>query len=221
MKKLNKNLFLRVVLGVFICLAFNYSVFPYVLLNGAGSGYGNGGANNAGGEDTLSSYIIEGAGYFLDGNSDILQFLKKIELAGLQGLDYNELQRILSSGSAKMQAAVDTYEKLINTAELTPYNESVTAKLGSFDYPSFMKERGLNGIIFKEVEDYLKGGDITGTFKALHLKCAKIVEMLVSIKDDIDLNKFPDLEKLWNVNQGCSQTLLFGQYIAEVFYAIN
>jgi hypothetical protein len=37
----------------------------------------------------------------------------------------------------------------------------------------------------------------------------------------VDAYKFPDLNSIWRLNQLFSETLLFGQYAAEVFQAVG
>jgi hypothetical protein len=61
--------------------------------------------------------------------------------------------------------AKEPYYFMIKIAEVTPYNESVIAKLKSFDYDSFMYRINAAPGIFKEVSEYLKRGGVTGNYK--------------------------------------------------------
>jgi hypothetical protein len=167
---------------------------------------------------TICQLVIEGGGYFLKSHSDLLLLLNKIEISELNGVDYSELQYIINSAIKNMVNAKETYINLISIAKVTPYNPSIIEKLQLFDYPGFQKEKKLNSEIFKQVEVFLSKGDVTGVYNHLKSEMDSILEKLYEIKSDIDLNNFPEITALWRVNQKYSETMLFGQYVAEVFF---
>ena len=133
---------------------------------------------------------------------------------------YEELNKIVDSALENIINANATYYILIQIAQDTPYDMEVILKLKSFDYQDFMTEYSLNSDIFKEVEGYLKNGDITGTFIRIYTNFIKIKRLLLSIKYEVSLNKMPTLSKIWEVNEEASRTLTFGQYITRIFYAL-
>ncbi len=218
MIKLKRDLILRVTFTIFFLAVLNANAFPYIFGNGSGSGYGpEEGESIYGGGNSIETYVIEGAGCYLDGYSDVVKLLNRIEMSELKGLDYLEARGLVEGALANLKKAQETYSNLINLAEVTPYNEVVISKLTAFDYDSFMKEHDLNIVIFKRAADYLKKGDITGTYKRINLKFGLIIELLELVMTEISLNKFPDVMNLRRLNNECSQVLLFGQYIADVF----
>jgi hypothetical protein len=223
---IKKNLILTIFVGVMILLVTPAGVFSRLLSNGAGGGYdesdGTSVAKTAdlGTAGTIETHVITGAGYYLNAYSDILLFFNRVELSDLKGMDYNESRQLLDRALDNMINALKTYERLIKKAGLTPYNETVISKLLDFDYNGFMQERGLNSVIFGKVEDYLKRGDITGMCRQMYTEFIVIVGILYSVRDELYLEKLPEMSKLWRLNERCSQTLLFGQYASRVFYAV-
>ena len=219
---MKNKLFLKVVIVVFVLFVFNPNLNSRICANGAGGGYGeNPGEKVAGVGSAIENYIIEGGGYFLKANSGISLFLNKVELSALNGVDYAELNAILNSAADNMQAACSTYENLIKLAEITPYDEAVTAALKTFNYNGFLKEKNLIPVIFNEVGEYLKRGDITGALKKIQEKFDEISTLLAAIRVEATAGNLPGTANLWVLNGKCCRALLFGQYIAEVFGEIN
>ena len=223
---IKKNLILTPLVGMLILLMIPAVVFPRVLANGSGSGYGGGegtSSNVAGSQsqfDTIEMYVIKGAGFYLNAYSDILVLLNRVEESDLIGMDYHEGRQISERALDNMYNAIYTYYYLIRRAEMTPYNETVITKLMAFDYVGFMEKWGLNSVLFKKVEEFLRKGDITGMYKYIYIELTAIVQILHHIRDELSLGKLPELSILWKLNERCSQTLLFGQYTSRVFYAV-
>jgi hypothetical protein len=223
---IKKNLILTILVGAMILFVTPASVFSRWMQNGAGGGYedGDGTSSILSGYlslgDTIESYVIKGAGYYLDAYSDILVFLNRMELSNMHGIDYNESRQLLDRALDNMINALKTYECLIKKASMTPYKEAALSKLMDFDYNGFMQERGLNSVIFGKVEEHLKSGDITGMLRQTYSEFAVIAELLSSVRDELYLERLPEMIKVWKLNEQCSQTLLFGQYGSRVFYAV-
>jgi hypothetical protein len=87
----------------------------------------------------------------------------------------------------------------------------------AFDYDAYMKENGLNPFIFKTLSGYLSSGDITGAFKKAHASMAEIKNLLVTIKNDVSVERLPELQVFWKLNELCSETSIFGSYAARIF----
>lgn len=211
---------LRIVLLVLLLLWISFSIHAYICGNGAGNGYGEEGEKDYDKGSIIETYIIEGAAYFLKANSDFQSYLSRVELSDLKVTDYNELQSILNSVYDNMVKAGKSYENLIKTAETTPYNEVTILKLFNLNYDEFAVENRLNRTIFKDVEGYLKRGDITGAFRNIHTKFYEIIEKINFLKGKLSVNDSVEIKIYWELNQDFCQTLLFGQYISEVFFAI-
>lgn len=214
------KIFLKVFVIVVICLILSGNLYSRIACNGSGSGYEGPGFVGDSMNNSIETYVVKGGGNFLKSHSDILLFLNKVEMADINGSDYNEWRIILKSALANMRSAKETYELLIKTAEATPYNQEVIARLEKFDYISFAQANNLNGIIFKEVEQRLGAGDITGCYKSAYVGICAIEKLLESVLDEVSLSKMPGLPALWKLNGLCSDTLTFCQYVAMVFHNI-
>ncbi len=225
MVKSNKQTIFKVLILCMAIFLLNPQIYSRICSNGSGGGYPGDGDGNSNcmaikGNSIIEAYIEAGGGYFLNAFSNIMSVSNRIEMANLKGIDYEELQNLIDNALNNIKNAKETYYTLIKIALNTPYDPEVISKLESFNYQAFMTEKSLNSVIFKEVEGYLKNGDITGTFKRSHTSFLKIEELLLSIKDEVTLNRLPELSKVWEVNEEASNTLIFGQYNTRIFYAL-
>jgi len=204
-----------------ICvISFNISIFGRIFVNGSGSVYGEGdsGSENSvlSGSNVMEYYVIEGAGYYLNAYSDILQFLNMVELSNGK-VNRLEWLSILDKSILNLDLALDTYNILIYCAQVTPYNEAMVSFLKGFDYSGFMMDNSLNSSILTEVEEYLKTGDVTGTYKYIQKSFIEMLSILKKIRMQVYFNRMPLLRDCWKLNEMGSTTLLFGQYIARIF----
>lgn len=172
---------------------------------------------NGGIAPSMGQMIIEGAGYFLASHADMQGFSNKIELSEINGVNYPGLQEMVNSAIANMESASAEYKNLIQAAKETPYNQAVIHKLMKFDYRGFMKKNNLVADAFIKVQGFLARGDVTGAYIKLKASKDDIITRLYMIKAAVDSNLFPDINLLYQVNQAYCETLLFGQYIAQVF----
>jgi len=166
---------------------------------------------------SIGQLIIEGAGYFLASHADMQTLLNKLELSEINGVNYPEVQGMLNSGITNMENAGAAFKNLIRLAKETPYDQTVIDKLMKFDYQGFMKANNLVGDIFIKVQGFLAKGDVTGAYITLKSSKDAIIAQLYVIKAALDSNLFPDTNLLYQVNQAYSETMLFGQYVAQVF----
>jgi hypothetical protein len=90
-------------------------------------------------------------------------------------------------------------------------------KLKTFDYDGFSEGKGLNAVIFKDMENYLKAGNLRGLHSRALSDTMHILAMLYRLKPGIDAGQFPVLEDLWRLNQAFAEAHLLGQYTSEVF----
>lgn len=218
MNLIKKKLLIKAFIICSFIFVVNSNCFGYFLLNGSDDGYPPpGGSYRA---VSIGTYVAEGAGYFLNGYSNIQKFLELYELQDKNGIDYEEWQTVLVSAINNMSGAAQTYGQLIKTAEATPYNEEFISRLIDFDYTKFAKAQRLNAIIFKECEAYLKEGDITGMYKHTSAKFTDILDILKVIEEDLAANKITDLSLIWRLNETCAELSIFGQYASRVFYTV-
>lgn len=170
---------------------------------------------------SMRSFIINAAGDFLQSYSNMLTFLNKIERSELEGLNYVEIQSYLDSAIEYMTEVKTGYVEITHEADMSTYNQEVIYKLLIFDYNAYEKANALNHTIFIDVESYLKKGDVKGIYHKLLADVEGMLNILAIIKEKVDANIFPGISDLHRVNQYYSQSLLFGQYTAEVFIEIK
>jgi hypothetical protein len=225
----------KIIAGMVLSLAIAVNVFPFIQLNGSGIGYcdsrgvsGCGGISGESstpltGENTIDDLITGGAAAYLNAYSAYLSYLNRVELSGRDGLDYAAAAKLLDTVLENIKSAEDTYYRLIARAEATPYNPPVLDRLADFDYDAYAAKNDPDRYIFKEVRAYLKNGDITGTYRFTHGRVKEIEGLLVSVKSASATasNVMPTLRELWKINDTMSRTLLFGQYIAQIFHQVQ
>lgn len=212
----------KVIICCFSLIMINNYCFPWVLGNGAGGGYDEnilppGIQSNI----SIEFLLIEGAGYFMQTQSNIQTLLKMVEWQDIKAIDYIELNQMINNALINIKNARLAFEELIKAAEATPYNLEVIGQLNRFDYDTFLKENNLNPFIFGIVRDYLIKGDITGTFKYLYERLKEIEQLLLITRESTAENNLPELTICWTLNERCAETVLFGSYIARIFNSIK
>ena len=138
----------------------------------------------------------------------------------IECVDFFALQRESGSSLVNMQNAEFIYMILVQQAEVTPYNDAVITRLKDFDYQSFMLENNLNPLVFAEVEEFLKNGDITGLLQKVHNDLVELTVMLKTVNDELVSNRVPQLPLLWKINETFSYLSLFGSFTARIFSAV-
>ena len=220
MSKPKKTPALCLVMGAVMLLTAHFNAFAYICHNGSGSGFGSPG-ESAGTANPVEALIIEGAGYYLQANTSIQLLLNRVELQDMNGIDNAELMQLTDNALHSINLARDTYQRLIKTARYTPYNQTIIHRLKHFAYDTFMREKGLNPVTFKELKSYLYRGNITGTFRRTYRCICMIHRLLTSIKMSLSINRQPGMKIYWNLNETCANTTLFGSYAARLFSEIN
>ena len=225
MIKSNKKLVVKIFIGILIISILNIISYTRIVHNGSGMGYCEGDDKSSIKKwkiksSTITAYIVDGAGYYLDAYSHFISFLNRVELSETRGINYIEWNQLVNRALDNIKYAKETYSLLIEVAENTPYNQTVISKLKNFDYDFYMNENKLNSVIFTKLENYLKKGDIRGIHKRIYSDVIYIEKLLLSIKEKMSLDKMPELSILWELNETFSDTLIFGQYSSRVFHAI-
>jgi hypothetical protein len=210
----NKNIILKMIVGIFLITVLNFNLFGLIWANYSPLAFCEDCEKNS----KINIFVIEGGGYFLNAYSDILLLLNKIELSDLKGIDYEELQRIVDNAVSSMTNARAAYSSLVEVAGATSYNPDSIQKLKNFDYDGFQQENGLNSIIFNDLVFYLKRGDVRGFYARLLTHIDNLLQRTNLIKSVIDTERFPNIRDLWQLNKEFSYSLMFGQYAARVFY---
>lgn len=227
MRLSNKRLLLGVIFSLLLAALFNINAFSYVVFNYSGNAYGGG--ENTDGISSVSSfdsymietYVIEGAGYYLEATTEFRKLLGIVELQDFKGVDMANYGDTLRNAIVSMENAKATYDLLIQAAETTPYNPEVQEKLAAFDYTAFGEEKGLNSVMLEKVERFLKSGDITGVFEDASAIFVSIIDQLYFIETEFNEDRVAETEIFWKVNEAFSNTNLFGSYVARVFSEIK
>ena len=113
------------------------------------------------------------------------------------------------------------YQELSYKANKTPYNQVVINKLLAFDYDSFQEKHGLLQDVFSEVKGYLERGDVSGIYDRTSAYFDTLINLLETIRGELYWWNIPTNKYMWNLNQVCAKTHMFGQYVARVFDAIK
>lgn len=215
MKQTSKIVALKFFVGILILFIFSMNSDAKILGNYSETAFKESESTGIG------PYVIEAAGDFLKSQSDFLLFLNKIEMEEINGIDFAELQLVIHNAVVNMKNARVKYNDLTQLADSTPYDQAAITTLESFNYTSFQESKGLNSVIFNEVETYLSSGDVRGLYHQLLADTQSILDRLTNIKSAVDAQVIPETPGLWQVNQSYSKTLLFGQYAAEIFYDVT
>ena len=169
----------------------------------------------------LEQSIVMGAGYFIQSNSDYQLFLKTVEMSGIYGLNNEDMMNTIDNAVKNMELANETYYQIIQVSTLLEYNPIVLEKLKYFNYPDYRYVNRLNPTIFKQVEKFLKYGDVRGCYQRFYTATLEILHRLKSIQSNVHAVTMPEIADCWRLNQLYLETQLFGQYTAEVFMNIQ
>jgi hypothetical protein len=204
-----------------VMLFASMTLFGVVFGNHGEYGYDGGDNNNKSAANPLKILIIEGAGHFIQSHALFQQFLHKIELAELYGVNYNELRGILNETLTGIESAKSAYYDFIKLAAVTPYHQSFINALKYFDYENFRGKNNLNAVIFSRLESLLRSGNVTGVYDEIHARIGEICQLLLTVKSTVDKDIFPGIPVLWEINRVYFDSYLFGQYAAMIFKKVK
>jgi hypothetical protein len=169
----------------------------------------------------LEQLIVVGAGYFIQSNSDYQLFLKTIEMSVIYGVNNADMVNAIDNAIKNMEMANETYYYILQVSSMMEYNPTVLEKLKYFDYDNYQYVNRLNPAIFKQVEKFLKAGDVRGCYQRFYTATNEILYRLRNIKASVDTLTMPKIADCWRLNQLYLEMALFGQYTAEVFMNIR
>ncbi len=216
---MNRKKILKKAAGILFIFALSVNAFPHWLANGSGKGFEDPGESSA--AVSLESYVVEGAGYFLDSYAHTLLFMKKLEWSGKTGVVDAESILLLDRALKSMELAHDAFSQLKRRADTTPYNTAVTDALRKFDYDGFRAAYDIRDKTFDTVRDYLSKGDIRSVYGDIVTDTGTIIKLLKEIKEQVEAGTFPSTWDVWKLDRTCSAVERFGQHTARVFDAIG
>lgn len=209
----------KIMAAVIFVALLTINSYGYFVLNGTGGGFNPNSCEDCEGytSSTLEQLIVIGAGYFIQSNSDYQLFLETIEMSDIYGVNNEEMINTIDNAIKKMEMANETYYQILLVSSLLEYNPTVLEKLKYFDYNNYEYVNRLNPVIFKQVEQLLKAGDVRGCYQKFYTATNEILERLRGIKASVDILIIPEIPDCWRLNQLYLEIALFGQYTAEVF----
>ena len=170
---------------------------------------------------TLGHMIIDATSFFLQSHSDYQLFLKKIEQSEIYGVDYSELQTIINKAIDSIALAHSSYYEIWQTSKTLDYNPFILEKLRNFDYTQYQVDHNLNSSMFNEVSCFLSVGNVRESYEWFYNATGEILESLNILKESVNSNTIPKIKDCWRLNQKFLESELFGQYISEVFFALE
>jgi hypothetical protein len=211
LKKIKNSGLVKIILVLIICLVTSINSFGWIVANSSGEAFVPPESN------ILNDYIIEGGSAFLKAFSDILEFMSIVEKQNFDDLKINELLKIIEGAAFYMGIAQENYVNLEGLADVTPLSEEIIDGLVKFPYWDFKNSIKANDIVFQIVQQHLENGDIRSVYSHIRTMSSDILNLLVKIKFMLSTESMIDISDLWELNQNCSDFLLFGQYVAGVF----
>ncbi len=228
---MSKKFRLHSILFVMLMLIVSISAFPHIYANRVECAFEPGCETGGDGDESslfvpsgsslISMYIVEGAGYVLDARAGASTFMNRFETAELTGADYAGMRDTLSRVIDNLEKAKANFVFINYIAANTPYREPVIERLKAFDYNSMQKQWGLYANVFDRVKSYLSAGDVRGGFSAISKDLDLLLDRLYTLKADIDTEKFPSVQSVWQLNQAFSDNIFFGQYFAMVMAEVK
>lgn len=170
--------------------------------------------------ESMETLVEKAGAAILGANADYLDVLRMVEAGNVEGMNYSAIIQRLSDTVAKLKTALDNYQLLIAQAEITPYNPVFINGLRTFDYSGYMKEFGLNPVIFNDLKVFLSEGDLTGLLWYNQRRLYTLYKLALQLKAEALEKGVPGLSKLWWVNERFCDYNLFGQYSSRVFLSL-
>ena len=169
---------------------------------------------------SLGRMISEAGTFFIQSCRDYQDFLNYLEQSEYNTVDNNVLLNAIESAVKNIENANSKYYEIIVKSKSLEINPVVMQMLIEFDYSSFQEKNSLISPIFKEVETFLKSGNLPGVYERTYIATGDILQSLKYIKSLIEVNSL-DLSKCWAANQLFLKTELFGQYVSQIFFEIR
>ena len=217
---MKQNILLTSILGLLLVLSLTLFSYPYLVANWRECISAPGCSCLLQGTMLpLTPSITESAGCFLNSHSAYQAFLNRVEMADINGIEFNELKDILYNALDNMEKAKAAYANVKTAALKVPNDPVMIDKLMKFDYDSFQVNYDLIGPIFEKVKGFLIKGDVSGIDDAMLANMDNILRQLYEVKAALAKTQLPDIALLWQLNQSYTNAQLFGQYMSQIIKA--
>jgi hypothetical protein len=204
---------------IFLVVALSNMAFPWWTINRSDSAFEKSAEKNA--ASSLESYVVAGAGYFLDSYAHTLLFMRKLELGGENSTADPVTIQLLDSALSSIKQANLAYIQLKRLADTTPYHLPVIDALQKFDYENFCTLYGIEDKNFSRAREYLSKGDIRSIYGIMVNDTDRICRLLLQVKNQANAGTFPSTWDVWKLDQAYSGTERFGQYVSRIFDAVT
>lgn len=169
----------------------------------------------------LNSLEIQGAIYFLKSKSDFTGLLGLREIADIKEITSEEVKLYLENAIGEIEKANQMYIELSTLMTERVYDPEIVERLKNLSYDEILKRDGLNTVVFKDVESYMREGNTKGLIASIPKRMQSIIDSLYVIKKTVCEGSLPDLKDLWKSNEYYSNLNLFGQYTAIIMAEVN
>jgi hypothetical protein len=217
MYKKNPGIFLKTLMLCFIFAVCCTQIYPRIWCNTTDGGFSDD-AVLAG--FSMKTHIVEAAANFLSAYGHTMLLLNKIELSELYGLDFTEAQLLINTAIDEMNVAIAEFSALRELADRTPYNDNVLDMVAVYDFSQFEARKKANTPILNNLKELLLERKLREYYAQLHSKLYEIVGHLNLLKSHLDGNMYPDFEAIHNLNQVLAETMISGEYAAEIFHEV-
>jgi hypothetical protein len=170
---------------------------------------------------SLHSLIVDAGASFLQSHSDFQLFLKKVELSATNGIAPAELTTTLDNAIENMEMAHSLYADIYRLSLQVNFNPVILEKLAAFDYQAYQEKNQLNPVLFQQVTQLLKAGNLPGVYLKFQKDTGKILDGLKEIRQSLETTPSPQIPRCWRANHKYLEAALFGQYTSEVLLSLN
>ena len=217
MYKKNPGIFFKAFVLCFVFAVCCTQIYPRIWCNTTDGGFSDD-AVLAG--FSMKTHIVEAAAHFLNAYGHTMLLLNKIELSELYGLNFTEAQLLTNTAIDEMNVAIAEFSALRELADRTPYNDNVLDMVAVYDFSQFEARKKANTSILNSLKELLLERKLREYYAQLHSKLYEIVGHLNLLKSHLDGNMYPDFEAIHNLNQVLAETMISGEYAAEIFHEV-
>jgi len=157
---------------------------------------------------------VQAAAAFLSSSSLYQKFLEKFEM------NVPEQSMVLDECIYQINIAEKMFTEVYIQSLKFKLNPQFVLNLKTFNYNYFCYTNELNIVVWAEVEEFLKKGDVFGIMKRIVCKTGQLRNEIEAIRQTMDKGE-PDILTIYKVNQHYAELGLFGQYMSMVFRIIT
>ncbi len=217
MFKRTPSIFCKTLILCFIFAICSTQVYPRIWCNTTDGGFSD---DSVLAGVSMRTHIVEAAAHFLNAYGHTMLLLNKIELSELYGLNFPEAQQLTNTAIEEMNYAIAEFSNLRDLAARTPYNDNVLDMVAAYDFSQFETRKKANGSILSNLKELLVERKLREYYDQQYANLYEIVGHLNLLKSHLDGNIYPDFDTIHNLNQILAETMISGEYAAEIFHEV-